>query len=255
MVKNGGYMNEIILEYINTLAVKSYKGIAVVGSYATGQEKTWSDIDLMLLVDEDKSSQIVLFKDKYFTLSYYTESGLMGYLSDAKQMIYGVNSFKSMKILYDPESILEDFKEKCVSHNPTSVNREHSLYASKNEYIGYIEEAQKSLQGLLDQHTGKMLCGLYGLTHGMFQVLVLRDHLYASSDNDFYDIVMEHLDDKDPIKDLAPHAFGIVQTTLVDQVEAGLEMFMHIGNSLMKVFSDDEKHYVMKLMHEIIREV
>ncbi|WP_240842904.1 nucleotidyltransferase domain-containing protein [Acidaminobacter sp. JC074] len=248
-------MNEIILEYINTLDVKSYKGIGLVGSYASGHEKIWSDIDLVFLVEEDKSSQIILFKDKYFTLTYYTEEGLDNYLCDVKLMIRGVSSFKEMKILYDPEQVLEAFKNNCLSHVPTSVDKEHSLYASKNEYIGYIEEAQKALQGLLDNHHGKMLCGLYGLTYGMFQVLVLKNHLYTSSDNDFYDVVMNHLDDKNPIKDLAPQAFGIVQTNLEDQVEAGLEMFMHVGNSLMKVFSDDEKHYVMKLMHEIIREV
>jgi len=248
-------MNEIILEYINTLDVKSYKGIGLVGSYASGQERVWSDIDLVFLVDQVKSSEIVLFKDKYFTLTYYTREALENYLCDAKLMVYGIHAFKEMKVLYDPEGIFDDFKEKCLSHAPTSVDKEHSLYASKNEYIGYIEEAQKALQGLLDNHHGKMLCGLYGISYGMFQVLVLKHHLYASSDNDFYDIVMDHLDEKDPIKELAPQAFGILQTNLEDQIEAGLEIFMHVGNSLMKVFSDDEKHYVMKLMHEIIREV
>lgn len=248
-------MNEIILEYLNTIDIKSYKGVAVIGSYAMNTEKKWSDIDLIFLVDNKRPTDIVLFNGKYFTLSYHTEEDLRTYLTDTMKMIKGIHPLREMKILFDPDRSLEKLKEAFENHTPTSVDREHSLYASKREYISYMEEAQKALQGLIDKHHGKMICGLYGLTYGMFSVVLLREHLYLESENDFYDTVMNHLDAKDPVKDLAPHAFAIDPTTLEDQVEAGLEMFMHIGNSLMKVFSDEEKSYVLKLMHEIIKEV
>lgn len=248
-------MNEIVIEFIETLTLEDYQGVGIIGSYAIGTENKWSDIDLFFLTEKRKPSEIVIFENKYFTLSYYTEDDLADYKKKPSLMLKGVEVFKRLKILYDPYQKLQGMKDDFSGFKMTCVDKEHSLFAAKKEFIGFIEEAQKSLSGLMDHHNGKMLCGLYGLTYGMFQVLILRDALMTLSDNDFYDVVMNHLEDKDPIKELAPHAFGIVSSTLEDQVEAGLEIFIHVGNSLMKLFDDHEREFVLKLMHEIIKEV
>ena len=146
-------------------------------------------------------------------------------------------------------------QDKAKNFKWSSVLIERSKYKAVKEYIGYMEEAQKAIQGLKDRHIGKMLNGVYGLTYGMFQVIRLRDQIQIKSANEFYDIVHEHLPSYDPIRELSECAFGIKSTTIEDQVEAGLEMFMHIGNSMMSLFLDDEKEYVLKLIHEIIKVV
>ncbi len=248
-------MNEVIVEYIETLNLEDYQAIGLIGSFATNQEGKWSDVDLIAVTDQKRPNQIEIFKNRYFTISYYCTDEFETYFKDTRKMLKGIKTFSNMRIIYDPDAILENLKKKSESFKVTSVHKEHSLYRAKLEYIGYMEEAQKGLQGLIDKHNGKQLCGLYGLTHGMFQVISLRDHLYIDSDNDFYDVVMKHLDEKDPIRDIAPHAFGILPTTLEDQVEAGLELFMHVGNSLMSLFDEDEKLYGIKLIQEIIKVV
>lgn len=248
-------MKEVILEYIQRIELEKNEALAVIGSHAIGEEKTWSDVDLIILSEEAKPVHVEIYKDQYFTITYYTEDMLAHYFKDTEKMFIGIPSFSNMRVIIDPEQKFTTFSEKCKNFKTTSVHLEHSLYKAKTEYIGYIEEAQKALQGLIDHHNGKMLLGLYGLTYGMFRVLALRDGLKLESENDFYDNVMEHLDDRDPIKDIAPHAFGLEMSQLVDQVEAGLELFMHVGNSLMTLFDEEEKKYGMKLIQEIIKVV
>lgn len=248
-------MKEVILNYINQMKIEENEGLALVGSHANGSDKKWSDVDLIVLTDHPRQGRIDLFCDQYFTITYYTKEALEDYFIDVEKMLVGLNAFSQMKILIDPEDELKSFSHKCKNFRLTSVHLEHLKYKAKLEYISYIEEAQKALQGLSDNHQGKMILGLYGLTFGMFRVIALKEGLMQASENDFYDIVMNHLEDRDPIKDIAPHAFGIDRTDLVDQVEAGLELFMHVGNSLMSLFDEDEKKYGLKLIQEIIKVV
>jgi len=248
-------MKEVVLDYIDQMKLNENEGLALVGSHANGLDKKWSDVDLIILTQEDCENRIDLFKDHYFTISYYKIDDLEDYLKNLEKALVGVKSFSEMKIIVDPDQQLQDFKNKCKSFKLSSVHLEHLKYKAKLEYIGYIEEAQKALQGLVDKDHGRMILGRFGLTFGMFRVIALRDGLMQASENEFYDLVMNHLDDKDPIKDIAPHAFGIDRTDIEDQVEAGLELFMHVGNSLMSLFNEDEKKYGLKLIQEIIKVV
>lgn len=247
-------MNEIILEFINTLDLNDYQAIGLIGSYSSGKETRWSDVDLLFVTQESRENQTRIFKDKYFTLSFYKEEDFDAYLRSS-ELILKIPSFLDMKIIYDKEEILKNVQERFKAFKLTNVHKEHALFNAKKLYMSYLEEAQKGLQGLIENHTGKMLCGLYGLSYGMFQVIALRDSIMIKSDNDFYEAVMAATDKKDLLHDLAPHVFGLDQTTLHDQVEAGLELFIHVGNTLIDLFTEEEKMYAIKLMQEIIKEI
>lgn len=248
-------MEDFIFEFIQELPLDDYKAVGLIGSYATGQATTWSDVDIVIITDTIKDNYVKIFKEKYFTVSFYTPDSFEAYFKDPFLMFSALKALEMIKPLYDPEKLLEDLVSRCQGFKIGSVAKEHAKFRAKNEYIGFMEEAQKAIQGLKDHHVGKMLSGLYGLTYGMFTVIRLRDQLTIASDNDFYDVVMDALDDRDPIKELAEYAFGIKKGDLEDQVEAGLEMFMHIGNSLVDLFSEEEKVYALKLVHEIIKVV
>lgn len=245
-------MEDFILEYINTKDLRAYKGVALLGSYATGRYHKWSDVDLTFLTDGRSDHQIELYNERYFSISHMPVPALHDHLKDVNKLLYGVKTFEKMMILYDPEEILANFKQDCAVFEWSSVLRERAKHLAKVELVSFFEEVQKSIAGIKENHIGKMLNGVYGLNHGMFQVIRLRDQIMTESDNDFYDAVMNHLEDKDPIKELAPMAFGIVKGDLEDQLDAGLEIFMHVSNSLMDFFTDDEKDYLMKLIQEVI---
>lgn len=246
---------DFIYEFMNQLPLNEYQAVGLIGSYAKNTPSTWSDIDLIIVTEEKKENYVRIHNDKYFSISHYSESDFQRYFREPNLIINAGSALRDIKPLYDPDGMLENIIETSKKFKITSVVKEHCRYKAKNEYIGYIEEAQKAIQGLLDHHIGKMLNGLYGLTYGMFHVLRLMHQIQISSDNDFYDAVIDFLDDKDPIKELAAHAFGILPGTLEDHVEAGLEIFMHIGNNLMDEFSENEKMYVLKLIQEIIKVV
>lgn len=245
-------MSEIIYDYLETIDINSYEGVAVIGSYAINEEKKWSDIDLFFLVKENRNSKIEIFKNKYFVSNYYVLEDLEKYFKDTNLITSTLGALSNIKLLFDPHGHLGDLKEQAKKFTWTSVLVEQSKYLAAKKYIGFLEEAQKAIQGLADKHVGKMLNGVYGLSFGMFQVIRLRDQIQIKSDNEFFSAIHEHLHENDPIRDLSECAFGIKRTNIEDQVEAGLEMFMHIGNSMMPYFSDEEKEYVLKLIHEII---
>lgn len=245
-------MNEIIYEYLETIDIKAFDAIAVIGSYATNEDKKWSDIDLLFITDKRRNSKIEIFKNKYFVSSYYLNEDFEKYFKDPSLITSNLKSLSKIKTIYDPHGYLDTLKGKADSFIWTSVLKDQSKYKATREFVGYIEEVQKSIQGIKDNHIGKLLNGVYGLSHGMFEVIRLRDQIHLNGENDFYDTIFDSLPDYDPIKELSQYAFGIKKTTLIEQVEAGLEMFMHIGNSMISQFSDDEKEYIIKLIHEII---
>lgn len=248
-------MEDFIIEYLNQKNMKAYKGVALVGSYAQGTATAWSDVDLVFITTSKKAPFIEIVDHHYFTSRYYTTEELELYLKEPDKILNGLKAFSNMKIIYDPENLLAGIKASAEAFTWTSVQIEKCKYNAKQTYLGYLEEAQKALQGLKEHHSGKMLNGLYGLSYGMFQVIRLRDQLMTSSDNEFYDVVFNNLDDRDPIKELAPLVFNIKSGQLEDQVEAGLEIYMHVGNSMMSFLNEDEKNYAMRLVQEIIKEI
>lgn len=245
-------MEDFIMEFLNTKVLKEYMGVALVGSYARGTNHQWSDVDLVFLCDTEKESEVTIYGQHYFTISYVTEASLTQYLKEPSLILNGLTAFQDMKIIYDPENHFKKFQELARAFQWSSVLREHAKHRAKMELISYVEEAQKALSGLKEQHHGKMLNGHFGLSYGMFQVIRLRDQIMIGSDNDFYDAVYHSLDDKDPVKELAPMAFNIKPGSLTDQLDAGLELFVHVSNSLMDFCSHEEKDYLMRMVQEII---
>lgn len=246
-------MNKIINEYLNNIEKKIYDGIAVVGSYSTGFETELSDVDLIFLVKTKMETKIEIYQNKYFVSNYYTKNDLDEYFTKPNLILNGLDSFSKMSIIYDKTNILSKIKEQTTKFLWTNQLVDKSIKLGVVEFISYLEEVQKSIQGLKDKHVGKMLNGVHGLSYGMFNVLRLTKQIKISSDNDFYSSVIETLEDFDPIIELSEYAFGIKKTTLEEQVEAGLEMFMFIGNSMMSLFNITEKKYVIKLITEIIK--
>lgn len=245
-------MEDFIMEFLSKHPVKDYLALGIVGSYAQGKQKKLSDIDLLFVTNDEREGYIKIHEKHYFSISFVTPDKLKTMKKQVDQLLFAVETFKDMKVIYDPDNILNDIQSYMTDFTWTSVMKEISKYKAKEELIGFLEEVQKSIEGLKSNHIGKQLNGIYGLTYGMFYIIRLRDQLCTGSDNDFYDVVFKHLDDKDPIKELAPIAFGIKQTTLEDRVDAGLEIFIHVSNSLIDFCSEEEKEYLMQLMHEVI---
>ncbi|MBN2794031.1 MAG: nucleotidyltransferase domain-containing protein [Clostridia bacterium] len=245
-------MEDFIMEFLSKNPVNNYLALAITGSYAINEQKKLSDIDLLFITSEPREGMIKIYNGHYFSISFKTPEMLLSYKKNVNELMYAVETFKRMKILYDPEHLLSKLKEDMEAFQWTSVLKEHSKHKAKEELIGFLEEVQKSVEGLKSNHVGKMLNGIYGLTYGMFYVIRLRDQICTGSDNEFYDAVVNQLEDKDPIRELAPIAFGLTQSTLHDRIDAGLEIFIHVSNSLMDFYAHEEKDYMMKLVQEVI---
>ncbi len=248
-------MNKTIENYLAKVNIEKDATIALIGSYATSTNTDLSDIDLIFVVKEEREAKIEIYENKYFVSTYYAKEELDRYFVDPELITIAKNTFRNLIIIKDDNNILKSIKKLAEEFKWSDNLRDISIQESKKVFISYLEEVQKSIQGLKDNHIGKMLNGVYGLSYGMFQVLRLKNQIEISSENMFYDDILEKLDEKDPVKDLAKYAFGITSTTIVEQVEAGLEMVMHIGNSMMPLFSLSEKKYVIKIIHEIIRTI
>lgn len=246
-------MQAFIDDFLKSKSFKDYQGIALIGSYARGDEQPLSDIDLIFISDNPKEHHIEIYQNHYYSLTYYTISQLEAYKKDVHKLLVGMKTFQQMKVIYDPHASLKNIQEAFDSFTWSSNQKTSAKYQAKEALIDYLEEVQKCLSGIKEKHIGKMLNGLYGVSYGMFSVIRLRDQIMIASDNDFYQSVMDHLDDKDPIKILGPLVFNIESVTLMDQLEAGLEIFMHVSNSLIKFCTQEERRYLMKIIQEIIQ--
>lgn len=250
-------INDFILERVEKL--KKEKGIisiAVTGSYARNEEEKYSDIDILCIKKRKKASKIETIDGKYFVISYHTEKEIEDIFNTpnkASRYLYGL---KSSTILFDSDNYFNKIKERAKAFSWTeSLIKKRDQYIN-DEFIGWLEEINKSTQGLLTNDIGKMIMGLHGLTFGMFDIISIYKEILIKSDNTYFTQIVESMNDNDDFVRNSYIAFGIEKNNGVgERTKAGLEVFFHTFNEVKSVLSSKNRKIILKEIDEIRKDL
>ena len=226
--------------------------IALTGSYARNQEEKYSDIDILCIKKRKKASKIETIDGKYFVISYHTKKEIEDIFNTpnkASRYLYGL---KSSAILFDPENYFNKIKERANAFSWTeSLIKKRDQYIN-DEFIGWLEEINKSIQGLIKNDIGKMIMGLHGLTFGMFDIISIYKKILIKSDNTYFTQIVESMNENNTFVRNSYIAFGVENNNGVTQrTKAGLVVFFHTFNEVKSVLSSKNRKIIQNKIDEI----
>jgi Nucleotidyltransferase domain len=171
-------------------------GIALVGSYARGENKPYSDVDLDLFMEELPALAgkytLRYFDGKLISLKYILLADEYASLTQPQRVIWAVPGIKQMQILLDKTGQLAALKQAALDFKWQAVHQAAQEFAEE-QLMGCAEEAHKILSGLSQQHESKVLYALWGLLEGLSNAVAVQRGLMMDSENRYFDIIQDSL--------------------------------------------------------------
>jgi len=140
---------------------------------------------------------------------------------------------------------------KANEFNWTSDIQKKANNIVSKEFVGYIEEVQKAIQGLLINDIGRMLNGLHGLTFGIFNIIRIQKGIILQGENTFFDQIIDYYKEDNYFNDLCRIAFGIDKSTISERVIAGLKIFDKVTTELFSIICPEDKYMIKFIKNEI----
>ena len=229
-----------------------------MGSYARNQAKKFSDIDIVCFLKEniETPNQMEIVDKTYIVISFCTPKDVETWFSNPEKVTEHISGLRSAKTIWDPQGFLDDLRKRAISFNwDNTLQIKANEYASK-ELVYWIEEVHKALSGLLLDDIGKMLNGLFGLTFGLFKVIRVQQGILLTSENSFFQQVIDHFGNESPLTIISKQAFGIDNTLGIrERVLAGLRLFDYITDMLIDILKEDDKKVILFVKDGIKREL
>lgn len=252
-------IDKILNNKIQRIEKSDVEAIGLMGSYSRGEAETYSDVDIVCILKKDaneKQASIEIIDDKYVVTSYVTLANMDNCFIDVKKVTENILGLQQVKILYDPNYIFQDLKERALQFQWTKELQLQANQLVSEQLVGWLEEVHKALQGLLSNHVGKMLNGLFGLTYGMFHVVKVQKGILLNGENSFYSRIIECYGEESRFSKLSEKAFGISNNEgIQDRVVAGLFLFNEITEEFLDVLQEEDKRAIILVKQEIHKEL
>jgi len=169
-------------------------GLALVGSYARGENKIHSDVDVELFVDTlpEKTYTLRYIEGRLVSLKYLTVENELLSLARPQAAIWAVPGLSGMQILSDPSGQIEKLKQTAMDFNWKDLQPAANEYAVE-ELMGCAEEAHKIVSGLAQGNESKVLYAAWGLFNGLTHAVAVQRGLMIDSENRYFDILQNSL--------------------------------------------------------------
>jgi predicted nucleotidyltransferase len=250
-------IKDFILKRVETL--KKENGIisvALVGSYARNEENEFSDIDILCLKTRKKEPKIEIIDKKYFVISYLNKKVLEETFTSPIKASKNISGLKTAVILFDPKNYFLKVKKRAENFLwDEALLKKREKYVNE-EFLGWMEEINKSLQGLILNDKGKMIMGLHGLTFGMFNIISIYKCLLIKSDNSFFPQVIQSMNKNVKFVKNSFLAFGIEKSNgITERIVAGFEVFFQTYFTAKEVLyqknRDIIEHKILEIKNSI----
>ncbi|MEW6029887.1 MAG: nucleotidyltransferase domain-containing protein [Chloroflexota bacterium] len=172
-------------------------GIALTGSYARGENKQFSDVDVDIFVNALPPEPYTLryWDDHLVSLKYELLENERLSLTRPERAIWSVPGLRQMQILLDPSGELAALRRSALSFDWLSLQPAANEYAVE-ELMGCAEEAHKIMGGLAREHESTVLYAVAGLLKGLGNGVAVQRGLMIESENRYYQIIQKSLGPK-----------------------------------------------------------
>ena len=226
---------------------------ALLGSYARGDAGPFSDVDVVRFVSDDKHeaeprsfligveegkragecrAPARSFHHQWLVVrSTITPNQVESWFSDPGQAVGVIDGLRRGRALWDPDDVFASIQQRARRFEWTQTLQEKADLLAGKELVGWIEEAHKGLEGLRRNDTGRLLNARFGLSWGLSWVMRVHGGVLTTSDNTFYDDVINSVGPESRWAWLLRRAFGAANESdgalfsLREEVLAGLWLY------------------------------
>jgi len=170
-------------------------GVGIVGSYARGQESTYSDVDLDIYVSklpENPYGRYTLryWDNKLISLKYTLLDDERFVLTNPRRAIWAVPGLRGMKILLDKDGSMSALQQAAQDFDWLALQSAADEFAAE-EVLGCAEEAHKILNGLAREHESTVLYAIWGLVKNLLEAVAVQRGLMIVSENRYFDLIQD----------------------------------------------------------------
>jgi hypothetical protein len=231
--------------------------IVLMGSHATGNAGPFSDVDLLRLITGEKPPDdgSHWIDGRLVTVSSRTVGEIDEIFGDPREACTFIQGLRRGRALVDREAVFAAIQRRAVEFVWDDALQAKANEHAANELVGWIEEAHKALEGLRRGHIGRMLNGLFGLTWGLSNVVLVQRGVLLGSDNDIWDAVNQAVGEETRWAALRRAAFGIDGGHLAQQVRAGLALYGATVALMETALPEPQRSMIMTTVQRIQSEV
>ncbi len=239
--------------YLEVWTTPHTVAFALLGSFARGDAGAFSDVDVVRFVNDDKhdaEAQSFLIGGeecrptggepppllsiplhRLVVRSTITPSQVESWFTEPGQALGIIDGLRRGKELWDPDQVFASIQQRAHRFEWTPEHQEKADQLAGKELVGWIEEAHKGLEGLRRNDTGRLLNARFGLSWGLSWVMRLHKGVLTTSDNSFYDDVINAVGPESRWAWLLRRAFGTVNQgdggspSLRAEVQSGLLLY------------------------------
>ncbi|MFW9917716.1 MAG: nucleotidyltransferase family protein [Candidatus Thorarchaeota archaeon] len=181
---------------------KARKGVLAIyatGSFARGQAGRFSDIDLMLVLEEGHISPLERLEYRYIEniLVGFRRASLDEMLKEFKtplEWLWNKEGVQNIKIAYDPHNVIQKLQEHVEKEWPTTAQFRE---AASREVVKTVEYIHKLLNAHLREDWLNLLYAAFIIQGNLTNALFLFNEIPIKSENSFEEQLLEECETPD----------------------------------------------------------
>ena len=167
----------------------------MTGSFARGQGRQFSDVDLDLYVNTLPQNAYERYTLRYWdnrliSLKHILLDDEIAALSRPWDAIWAVPGLRQMRILVDNTGQLVELQSVAKNFEWANLQSSANEYAAE-QLMGCAEEAHKILNGLSTDEESTVIYAIWGLVKGLAGGVATQRGLLIESENQYFDIVQD----------------------------------------------------------------
>ncbi len=207
--------------------------IALLGSYARGDQGTFSDVDLVRLHANPPAATggaSHLIDGRLVVVSDVGPAQVEEWFTRPEVVVNVIAGLRAGRALVDREGAFRAVQIRARAFLWDAAMQQRANAWASQQMVGWIEEVHKGLEGLRSDDTGRLLHARFGCTWGLTRVVQVQRGVLVSGDNAFYDEVAAAMGRGSEWVRLRQLAFGVEEEgrrplSLRGQVSAGLRLY------------------------------
>lgn len=234
--------------------------IILTGSYARGDYKQFSDIDLTCFLKPSfnyKENPSILFYQDNILYSI-TKTSLESWkeaINDPKTYYYLIHPIKEAIVIKDEFGKFQEFKNSLDEVIGKKIHEKRTKYINEN-IIGYLEEVHKIMNGLKSKNELLLNYAIIGLILGLANILTVHFEVFMKTENELFQKIQEVTGMDSNCAREFRKTLGIgQQITTIQRAESALKLYLETIKLVSLHFTEKEKQTLsiaQKLIEKII---
>ena len=234
-------------------------GVGIVGSYASGQQGKYSDVDIDIYVSKMPANPydrytLRYWDDKLVSLKCTLLDDERTALTDPRRAIWAVPGICGMKILLDKNGSMALLQKAAQDFDWSSLQVAADEYAAE-QIMGNAEEAHKILNGLAGRQESTVLYATWGLVKNMLETVAVQRGIMIVSENRYFDLIQDSLGRDAPWTSAFRTAWGLDYASSQFQARGAAALKLYcLSAEMFDAFIPEKHRTVVDRTLQLIKE-